>query len=112
MKFGRAGNPSPELFAFENSRRFVLHSFANNDLAADVHEIEHAAHGVARGSVRCFLVTAPQPSQRVQRGRFRSTHKIELNHALDVLIILFRQSQSHGVSSFTHLPRDDKENAA
>ncbi len=37
-----------------------------------------------------------EPAQGVQRRRFRRAHKIELDNALDVLIILFWQSQSHG----------------
>jgi len=77
------------LFAFENARRIVLDAFADDDLAADVHEIEHAAHGVAGGSVRRFLVASPEPAQRIERRRFRRAHKIELNDALDILIILF-----------------------
>ena len=57
--------------------------------------IEHAVHRVARRRI----------------GRFRRPHKIELHDALDVLIILFRQSQSHGVSIFTHLVHYDKGSA-
>ena len=108
IELRRTWNPRAELFAFENSRRIVLDAFADHDLAADVHQIEHAAHGVAGGCVRRFLVAAPEPAQRIQRRRFRRAHKIELDDALDVVIILFWQSQSHGASIFTHLARNDK----
>jgi len=96
------------LFAFENARRFILDSFANHDLAADVHQIKHAAHRIASRRVGCFLVTAAEPAKGIERRRFRRAHKIELDDALDVLIILFWQSQSHGTLIFMHLVRDDK----
>ncbi len=108
VELRRTGNPRAQLFAFENPGRFVLDSFADHDLTADVHEIEHAAHRVAGGCVGCFLVAASEPAQRIQRGGFCCAHKIEFDDALDVLVILFRQSQSHGASIFTHLARDDK----
>jgi len=47
----------------ENSGRFVFDPFANHDFAADVHEVEHAAHRVAGGRVGCFLVAAPEPAE-------------------------------------------------
>ena len=53
-----------------------------------------------------------QPAQRIQCSRFGRANKIELDDPLDVPIILFWQSQSHGASIFTHVVRDDKENAA
>ena len=109
MKLRRTGNPRPELFAFKNAGRFVLDSFADDDFAADVHQIEHAAHGVAGCRVGRFLVTASEPAQRIQCRGFRRAHKIQLDDSLDVLIILFRQSQSHGSLIFTQVARDDKE---
>ena len=63
MKLRRTGNPCPELFALENAGRFVLDPFANDDFPADVHQIEHAAHGIARRRVGGFLVAAPEPAQ-------------------------------------------------
>ncbi len=108
VKHRRARDPRAQLFPFENARRFVLHPFANDDLAADVHQIEHAAHGVARRGVGGLLVAAPEPAQRIQRRRFGRAHKIELDDALDVLVILFLQSQSHGAFIFTQFARDDK----
>ncbi len=62
VELRRPGNPSSELFAFEDTRRFVFYSFADHHLAADVHEIEHAAHGVARRRIGRFLVAAPEPA--------------------------------------------------
>jgi len=40
-----------------------------------------------------FLVTAPEPAERVERSRFGGAHEIEFNDALDVVIILFRQAR-------------------
>jgi hypothetical protein len=51
------------LLAFKNARRVVLDPFTDDDLAADVHEIEHPAHRVARRLVRFFFFTAPEPGQ-------------------------------------------------
>ena len=92
----RARNPGAELFAFENSRRIVLDPFADDYLAADVHQIEHAAHGVARSRVGRFLVAASEPAQRIKRGRFGRAHEIELNNALDVVVTYFRQPMHDG----------------
>jgi hypothetical protein len=44
-----------------------------------------------------------------KRRGFSRAHKINLNDAFDILIILFRQSQSHGSLIFTQVARDDKE---
>ena len=107
MKFRRTGIPRAELFAFENARRFILDSLADHHFAADVHQIEHAADRIAGCRVGCFLVAAPEPAQRVQRCCFSCTHKIQLDDALNVVIILFRQSQSHGSLIFTQVARDD-----
>ena len=63
MKLRRTGNPRPEMFAFKNAGRFVLDAFANDDFAANIHEIEHAAHGVAGRRIGRFLVAAPEPPQ-------------------------------------------------
>src|SRR4029077_1892730 len=100
--------PRAEVFAFENTGRVILDSFADHDFAADLHEIEHAADSVARCRIRCFLVAASEPPQRVQRCCFSCTHKIQLDDALDVLIILLRQSQSHGSLIFTQVEREYK----
>ena len=51
VELRRSGQPGAELFAFENSGRVVLDPFADHDFAADVHEIEHAAHRVAGGGI-------------------------------------------------------------
>ena len=89
VKLRRTGNPCSKLFTFENTGCFVLDSFANDDFAADVHEIEHAAHGVAGRCVGGFLVAAPEPSERIQGSGFRRAHKIQLDDSLDVLVISF-----------------------
>ena len=49
-------------------------------------------HRVARSRVGCFLIAATEPAQGIERRRFRRAHKIELNDALDVVIILSMQS--------------------
>src|SRR5205823_944923 len=106
IELRRTWNPGAELFAFENARRFVLDSLTDHDFAADVHQIEHAAHRVAGSCVGCFLVAPTKPAQRIQCSRLGGANKIELNDSLDVPIILFWQSQSHEASIFTHLARD------
>ena len=108
MEFRRTGDPGAELLAFENSGRFVLDAFANDDFAADIHQIEHAAHGVAGRRVGRFLVAASEPAQRIQCSRLGRANKVELDDSLDVPIILFWQSQSHGASIFTQVAPDDK----
>src|SRR4029077_1888764 len=108
VELRRTGHPRAQLFAFENTWRVVLDSFANDDFAADVHQIEHAAHGVAGCRVGRFLVTASEPSERIQGSGFRRARKIQLDDSLDVLVISFRQSQSHGALIFTQVARDDK----
>jgi len=45
-------------------------------------------------------------------GEARRAHEIELDDALDVVIILFRQSESHEGLIFTQVVRDDKSSAA
>src|SRR3982751_4876472 len=60
--------------------------------------MEHAAHGIARRRVGRFLVTPPEPAQRVERGRFGRAHEIELNDAFDVVITYFRQPMHDGRS--------------
>src|SRR5262249_31668965 len=95
VKLRRTGIPRAELFAFENARRFILDSFTDHDFAADVYEIEHAAHRVASSRIGCFLIATTEPTKGIERRGFGRAHKIDLNDALDVLIILFRQSQSH-----------------
>src|SRR5439155_1553543 len=78
VELWRAGNPCPKLLAFENSRGFVLHSFADHDFAADVHQVEHSAHRVACGSIGCFLVAPTEPAQRIERRSFcRAKKKLE-----------------------------------
>src|SRR5207253_11046460 len=105
------GIPGAELFPFENSRRVILDSLADHHFAADVHEIEHAADGIARCRVRGFLVAAPEPAQRVQRCGFGRADEIQLDDAFDVPIILFWQSQGHESLIFTQLAPDDKESS-
>ena len=55
--------------------------------------------------------SSPRPSQRNEFSAAASVamHKIQLDDALNVVIILFRQSQSHGSLIFTQVARDDKK---
>src|SRR5436305_14981575 len=109
MKFRRTGIPGAEMFAFKNARRVILDSFTDYHFAANVDEVEHAADGVTCCLIRCFLVAASEPAQGVQRCCFSCTDKIQLDDSLDVPIILFRQSQSHGSLIFTQLDLNDKK---
>ena len=108
IELRRTRKPRAELFAFKNSRRVVLDSFADDDFAADVHQVEHAAHGVAGGGVGFFLFAAAEPAQRVQRSRFSRPDKVELNDALDVGIILFWQARHGEALRLAHGPANDK----
>jgi hypothetical protein len=46
------------LFTFKNAGRVILDPFADHHLTADVHQVEHPAHCVARRLVRLFLFAA------------------------------------------------------
>jgi hypothetical protein len=81
------------LFAFKNSGRVILDSFTDDDLTADIHEIEHAPNGVAGGGIGRFLVATSQPFQGIERGGFGRAQEIDLDDALDVVIILLRQAR-------------------
>ncbi len=83
------------MFAFENAGRVVLDPFADHDLAADVHEIEHPADGVARGRVGQFLLAAAEPLERIQGRGFAGADKIEFDDAFDVVVFLAREAR-HG----------------
>src|SRR5204863_8229124 len=48
----------------------------------------------ARRGVRCFLVAPAEPRERIQRRRFRRSHEIELDDALDVVIALCTEFHS------------------
>ena len=98
IELGCAREPGAELLAFKNSGGVVFDSFADHHFTADVHQIEHAAHGIARRCVGGFLVAAPEPAQRIEGGRFGRAHEIELNDPLDVVIIYFRQPMHDGRS--------------
>ena len=54
---------------------------------------------------------SPRPSQRSEFRAAASVarDKIQLDDSLDVLVISFRQSQSHGALIFTQVARDDKK---
>src|SRR4029077_4654097 len=71
VELRRTGNPRAELFAFENTWRVVLDSFAYDPFAADVHKTEQAAHGGAGSRVGRFFVAASEPAQRIQCSSFR-----------------------------------------
>ena len=62
IELWRSRQPRPQLFAFKNSRRVVLDALADDDLAADVHEIEHSAHGIARRVIGFFFFAASEPA--------------------------------------------------
>ncbi len=96
IELRRAGQPGAELFALENSGGVVLYAFADHDLAANVHEIEHSAHRVAGGGIGGFLVAAAKPAERVQRRGLSRADEIELNNAFDVVITDFWEAMHDG----------------
>ena len=55
VELRRAREPHPELLALENTWGVVLDPFADHDLAADVHKVEHPADRVAGGGIGFFL---------------------------------------------------------
>lgn len=61
VKMRRAFFPSADFFAFEQSGCSVLDAFSDDDLAGNIHEVEHAADGVTGGSVGQFLFSLAQP---------------------------------------------------
>src|SRR5207244_6742936 len=98
VELRRARNPGAELFAFKNTGGFVFDSFADDDFAANVHQIEHTAHRIARRRIGRFFVAASEPSERIERSGFGGAHEIELNDAFDVVITYFRQPMHDGRS--------------
>jgi len=76
--------PHAEPLPLEDPRRLILDPLADDHLAANVGDVEHAADGVAGGRVRRFLVPLPHPPHAVQRGNLRRAEEVELDEALDV----------------------------
>src|SRR5205823_3472052 len=93
VKLRRTRQPGAELFAFKNPRRIIFDSFTDDHLATDVHEIEHAANGVAGGGIGRFLIAPTKPFQGVERRGFGRAQEIDLDDTLDVVIILLRQAR-------------------
>ena len=91
---GEPGSQVPSCSPLKMPGRVVLDPFADHDLAADVHEIEHPAHRVAGRRIRLFLFAAPEPVQGIQRRRLGRAHEVEFNDALDVVIVLRCASSS------------------
>ena len=84
----KRGEPSlaaSELVSEKDARSLILDSFANDDLSADVDQVEHAVDRVARSLIRGFLISAAKPMDGIQRGVLRGSDKFELNGPLDVL---------------------------
>jgi hypothetical protein len=61
-----------DLYQAGFSREPRLDPLTDDHFALDVHQVEHAADGVARRLVRLFLLAFPQPLQRVKCGQFPS----------------------------------------
>ena len=72
------------MVAEKNSRRVVLLPFADDDITADVHKIEHAVNRIASRAVRLFLFPATEPRDGIERGIFRCAHEFEFDRALGV----------------------------
>src|SRR5207248_10536576 len=81
------------LFPFENSWRVILDSFTDDDLTGYIHEIERAPNGVAGGRIGGLLVAPAKRFQGVERGGFGGAQEIDLDDALDIVIILLRQAR-------------------
>src|SRR5262249_52702495 len=84
VEAGRAGLPVADAFALEQTGGVVLDALADNNLTAHVHQIEHAADGVARRGIGGFLVALADPLHAVERRDLRRAEKIELKQALNV----------------------------
>ena len=81
----RAFDPGADAFPFEDAGRVVLDALTDHDLAADVHQIEHAAHGIAGGGIGGFLVTFADPLHDIERCDFRSAEKVKFEEPLHVI---------------------------
>ncbi len=107
--FTRARPPRAEVFALEDARRVVLDALADDDLAADVDEVEHPADGVAGGLVGEFLFALAEPLDGVERGGLRRAHEIEFDDALDIVVMLDfgrpRTAGRRGAVSWGVIPR-------
>ena len=106
VELRRAREPRAELFAFENARCVVLDPFADHDLAADVHQVEHPANGIAGRRVGFFLFAAAEPVEGIERGGLRGPDEIEFDDPLDVVVILLWDPHSMRLAKVG--PRDKR----
>jgi len=83
-----AGDPSAQVLPLKNSRRVILYSFSDDDLATDVDQIKHPANCVAGSSIRLLFFSPADPGERVQSRRFGRTQEIEFDDSLDILVRL------------------------
>ena len=81
----RVLSSASELVSEKDARSLILDSFANDDLSADVDQVEHAVDCVARSLIRGFLISTAKLMDGIQRGVLRGSDKFELNGPLDVL---------------------------
>ena len=79
--------PTPKLVTHEDPWSVVLDPLPDDDLAADLDQVEHPVDRVAGGGVGRLLVTASHPLHGVQRGVLGGANELELNHPLGVLAV-------------------------
>jgi hypothetical protein len=77
--------PRAQPIAEKNAGRIVLDAFADDHLAADVHQIQYAVDGIARRRVGELLLTAAEPVDRVDGGIFGRADELELDRPLGVV---------------------------
>ena len=81
---GASAAPGADAFALEQPRRLVLDALADDDFAANIHQIEHAANRIAGRGIGGFLIPLADPLHAIEGGNFRGAKKIELVQALNV----------------------------
>src|SRR5262249_48665974 len=82
----RARQPLAELLPLEEAGGVVLDPLPDDDLAADRHEVEHAADRIAGGAVGQFFLAPAQPGKRAERRRLGRPHEVEFADPLDIAV--------------------------
>ena len=72
------------MIAEKNAGRVVLLPLADDDLAADVHEVEHSVDRIARRAVRQLLFAAAEPRDGIESRIFCRAHEFKFNRAFGI----------------------------
>ena len=72
------------MFPYKDAGRVVFYAFADDDLAANIDEIEHPENRITRGFVRFLLFATAQPRQGVERRVFCRADEFKLDGAFGI----------------------------